>query len=175
MNKFRGYICVGLMGVAAQLLGAGIATAGGAEGIAAYQRGDYELAAQELQGPAQQGDADAQYHLARLYRTGKGVNADAAAASSWFQRAAEQGHAGSQFSLGLRYAQGHGVSQDYVQAYLWFDRAAAQGHASAATLRDRLPTYMSPTELQAARAQQEPARRGDNLTQRTGATQGAKL
>ncbi len=42
---------------------------------------------------ANQGDADAQYSLGRLYENGTGVPKDTAQAAAWYRKAADQGHA----------------------------------------------------------------------------------
>ena len=63
----------------------------------------------------EQGDADAQYKLARMYAKGEGVPEDDAEAVKWFRKAAEQGHAESQFLLGAMYALGEGVLEDDVE------------------------------------------------------------
>ena len=52
------------------------AWAGLAEGIAAYERGDYETALQEFQPLAEQGNADAQFNLGLMYDDGRDRRAD---------------------------------------------------------------------------------------------------
>ena len=37
------------------------------EGVAAYERGDYKTALNQLRPLAEQGDAEAQYHLGKMY------------------------------------------------------------------------------------------------------------
>ena len=78
---------------------------------------------------AQQGDADAQFNLGKMYYDGKGVSQDYAQAHSWLLKAAEQGHARAQNGIGLLYEYGYGVSQDYAQAVAWYRKAAEQGFA----------------------------------------------
>ena len=56
-----------------------------------------------------QGDAEAQYGFALMYRNGEGVPQDAAEAVRWFRLAADQGYADAQYNLGVLYAEGHGV------------------------------------------------------------------
>ena len=53
----------------------------------------------ELRGPAEAGDADAQFDLGNKYYTGEGVPEDKAEAVRWYRLAAEQGHAEAQASL----------------------------------------------------------------------------
>ena len=61
-------------------------------GVDAWSRGDYPRAVKEWQGPAQKGDADAQFNLGNAYRTGMGVPQDRVRAEELFARAAAQGH-----------------------------------------------------------------------------------
>ena len=66
------------------------AWAGYIEGMAAFERGDYETALRELRPLAEQGDASAQFNLGFMYGTGQGVSQDYAEAARWFRLAAEQ-------------------------------------------------------------------------------------
>src|SRR5690349_3273633 len=65
---------------------------------------------------AEQGDANAQYDLARLYYHGKGVPQDYADATRWYRKAADQGDAKAQYARGYTYFEGKGVPQDYTEA-----------------------------------------------------------
>jgi TPR repeat protein len=117
--------------ILAAVLSLGLVTtaeAGFDEGVAAYNRGDYETAFREMKPWAEQGFAPAQYNLGLMYGKGQGVPQDYAQAAKWFREAAEQGHASAQFSLGVVYANG---PQDYVEAVKWWRLAAEQGHAKA--------------------------------------------
>lgn len=56
---------------------------------------------------ATQGDAKAQFKLARFYALGEaGVNKDPQRAVVWLQKSADQGHHSAQFSLGRCYELG---------------------------------------------------------------------
>jgi TPR repeat protein len=80
---------------------------------------------------AEQGDANAQYDLARLYYQGKGVPQDYAEAARWYRKAADQGNAKAQYGVGFMYDSGKGVPQDYSEAVGWYRKAADQGNAKA--------------------------------------------
>jgi len=80
---------------------------------------------------AEQGDAEAQYNLGRLYYDGRGVAQDYDQAALWFRAAAEQGDSDAQDELGNLYLSGEGVAQDYAQASLWYRKAAEQGDSDA--------------------------------------------
>jgi TPR repeat protein len=80
---------------------------------------------------AKQGNPDAMYRLALLYRDGTGVNQDSAAAVDLLYRAGRQGHAAAQMDLGFAYLLGNGVPRDDVTAFRWL-QLAAQGGAPGA-------------------------------------------
>jgi len=61
------------------------------KGFAAFERGQFDVALQELRPLAEQGDAFAQYFLGVMYLTGDGVPQDEAEASRWLHLAALQG------------------------------------------------------------------------------------
>ena len=81
-----------------------------------------------LLGP-DQGDVNAQYHLALYFYDGERI--DYKEAVVWYRKAADQKHAGAQNRLGLMFARGKGVSQDLDEAIKWFRAAADQGDADA--------------------------------------------
>ncbi len=107
------------------------AWAGFAEGVTAYNRGDYATALREFRPLAEQGDAGAQFILGLMYYKGQGVPQDHAEAVKWYRKAAEQGATEAQNSLGFMYYKGRGVPQDHAEAAKWFRKAAEQGHARA--------------------------------------------
>ena len=80
---------------------------------------------------AEQGDAEAQYHLGAMYAVGEGVTENDVEAVKWYRQAAEQGHVKAQFFLGVMYADGEGVPENNVEAARWWRKAAEQGHAGA--------------------------------------------
>ena len=102
-----------------------------ADGLAAYERGDYQAALAAWLPLAKRGDAEAQYRVGRIYYYGTGVAPDAAEAARWYRAAAEQGHARSQSNLGTLYEEGRGVPADPAAAAGWYAKAAAQGRAVA--------------------------------------------
>ena len=58
------------------------------DGVAAFGRGDYATALQLWRTLANQGDANAQFHLGTMYTTGSGVPQDFAEAAKWFRKSA---------------------------------------------------------------------------------------
>ena len=101
------------------------------KGLAAYRAGNFTEALREWTPLAEQGNADAQFNLAFLYRNGQGVPRDNAEAGRWFRLAAEQGDADAQYNLAFIYDTGAGVAQDEAAAVRWYRLAAEQGHAAA--------------------------------------------
>jgi Sel1 repeat len=110
----------------------GAATAGPLEdAVAAYQRGDYTTALSRWHRLAEQGDAEAQFHLGVMYESGQGGQRNDAEAIKWYRKAAEQGDAVAQFNLGIMYTKGEGVSQNDAEAAQWYRLAANHGLAGA--------------------------------------------
>jgi TPR repeat protein len=101
------------------------------KGLIFYERAEYTAALREWRPLAEQGDADAQFHLVSMYGKGQGVARDYAKAAGWLHKAALNNVADAQFLLGLLYADGRGVAQDYAEAVKWFRKATAQNNADA--------------------------------------------
>lgn len=133
--------------VAITLALAGPAPGDFAEGLEAFDGGDYATALSEWKPLAESGDPHAQVALAWLYRGGLGVPQDDSKAALWYRRAAEQGHAVAQLNLGEMYLTGQGVSRDLVQAYAWLSLAAAQGNAWAAKSAAEVAWMLSSEEM----------------------------
>lgn len=100
---------------------------------------------------AETGDMEAQYRLAELYETGRGIPKDFEAAARWYRSAANQGDSNAMHRLGsLRYrgkgfppqtwgditwlmVNGEGIRQDFPEALMWYEKAAALGHPRSRT------------------------------------------
>ena len=72
----------------------------------------------------EQGNADAEYALGRMYLDGYGVPGDLSAAERLIRSAAERGNIKAQCSLATMYTNGEGVPQDYSQALTWYRKGA---------------------------------------------------
>ena len=70
-------------------------------GVDAWGRGDFQTAIKEWRGPADKGDADAQFNLGQAYKLGRGVPQDLKQAESWYKKAADQGHLQATDNYGL--------------------------------------------------------------------------
>ena len=80
---------------------------------------------------AEQGNAEAQFHLGSIYAKGQGAEKDEKQAVNWFDKAAKQGYREAQTKLGFMYATGKGVEQNYNSAFYWCYKAAEQGDVVA--------------------------------------------
>jgi len=80
---------------------------------------------------AEKGDAAAELQLAGLYRAGRGVARDEAAAIRWYRAAAEKGLPEAQFELGKIYDTGVGGPRDPFEAVRWYRLSAQQGYGRA--------------------------------------------
>ncbi|MBL1276247.1 MAG: sel1 repeat family protein [Ectothiorhodospiraceae bacterium] len=100
-------------------------------GITAVDDKDYVKAFSVFSPLATQGNAEAQYNLAMLYRTGKGTAKNLKESHAWFRRAADQGVSDAQYYLGYLYDNGEGAEQNPEYAVVWYRKAAEQGHGLA--------------------------------------------
>lgn len=113
----------------------------------------YVLGAYERE--AQQGFADTQYQLARMFSSitssldsfaaNVGVTPDDHKAVHWLAQSAEQGYCPAHKLLGGHYLTGAGVPRDYVFAYKWLNLANAGGADPA--LLDNLEKKISPEQI----------------------------
>lgn len=107
-----------------QLLGMGLilisapALADVKAGVDAWGRGDFATAIDEWRGPADAGDADAQFNLGQAYKLGRGVPQDLGQAEKWYKKAADQGHLQANDNYGLILFQSNRRSEalPYLQA-----------------------------------------------------------
>jgi uncharacterized protein len=125
------------------------------QGVAAFNRQNYMVAAQILTPYAERGEPSAQAYLGFMYETGRGVPQNYTDAAMWYRRAAEQGDSLAQYSLGLLYDRGFGVPQDIVEAAKWLNLATAgappRAREARARIRDAVATKMTRGELAESR------------------------
>jgi TPR repeat protein len=72
---------------------------------------------------ANQGDAEAQFQLARIYDLGQEVTYSIEQAFKWYKTAAENNHHHSQFILGYLYCRGLGTNKDKITANYWLKKS----------------------------------------------------
>lgn len=80
---------------------------------------------------AANGNASAEFQVARRYADGMGVKQDFKEALKWYQRSAARGFALSQYRLGTLYERGFGVEKDIRRARAWYERAASLDNIKA--------------------------------------------
>ncbi len=111
------------------------------KGIALYDKSEFVAAYEILLPMAEQGNAQAQFFLGKMYRYGLGKPIDAKRAQKWFdqaikndvvgimKKAARQGDSSAQSNLGVMYYEGLGVDRDPQSAAHWNQQSAEQGYA----------------------------------------------
>lgn len=94
----------------------------------AYQQKDYATALKEARPLAEQGNADAQVLLGKMYLMGQGVLKDSETALKWFKASADQGNPDAQFFMGSIYLL---PQTDIPQGLKWLRLSAEQGNKDA--------------------------------------------
>lgn len=89
---------------------------------------DHAKAFKLLKVQAVKNDAEAQYHLALLYRTGKGTKQSYKNAFYWFKKSADNGNIRAQYNCGILFENGYGVEANEKKALRWYKMAAKKGH-----------------------------------------------
>jgi TPR repeat protein len=83
------------------------------------------------------GDADAQYHLAKLYLDGRGAQKDPRTAARWLYSAANKGQYQAQALLGQMMIHGEGVPKQAARGLMWLTLAVEGANAkNDAWIRD---------------------------------------
>jgi len=137
---------------------------------------DYQHAYTLLVKLARHGHADAQYQLAAMYRSGRGIKKDHDKAAVWYHKAARQGHVKAQYNLGVLHENGWGVTRNELQAMHWYRLAAAQGHKKALLKIESGGQAPRPVTGTAATKQlHRAALKGDNRTLRALIDQGVNI
>lgn len=104
---------------------------------------DYPTSARYLRLAADAGDQAAQYQLARLYQSGKGVPQDYQEAAKWYLSAIGSGFSRARGPLGKLYIE----MGDLVSAHMWFNLAAVTDDRWAAEERDNIAKKMTPAQI----------------------------
>ena len=92
---------------------------------------DFDQAVRVLMPLAKQGDREAQYHLAVMYRNGQGVREDNKKAVHWMRPSAKQQYKRAQYSQAVFFDEGIAVKQDRQKAQIWSHSPANQRHRNA--------------------------------------------
>ncbi|MGD8570875.1 MAG: tetratricopeptide repeat protein [Gammaproteobacteria bacterium] len=100
--------------------------------LAAFKRSEYHTARPLFKKLAENGQAEAQRYLGKMFDKGLGVPQNYHKAITWYRKAAQQRDPAAQYHLGLKYANGHGVKKNESQAYIWFAISFNNGYQPAA-------------------------------------------
>jgi len=82
---------------------------------------------------AKNGNAKAQFDLAIMYATGRGVQKNEKIAFNWFHKSARNNYAAAKHYMGISFLQGRGVREQKELARYWFRLAAKQGYRASAS------------------------------------------
>ena len=125
-------------GVALSLAAQTAASSHLAEGIKAYENGEFRQAYTVFTNHADTTNPKALYYLSALYLSGKGVDQDEFMAFEYCKKAAEEGLVEAQFQLGVMYLDGVGTmnGENEVMALEWLWKAADNGHKHAKEMFD---------------------------------------
>ena len=129
----------------------GTARAGSfADGLSAFNVGDYAAAYTIWLPLAERGDANAQSSLAYLFHEGNGVRQDSKIAAKWYYLAANQGEPTAQSFLCEMHMRGDGVPRDLSLSLMWCELSIDGGEKRGIATRERVLTQMTEAERDAA-------------------------
>jgi len=136
------------------LIVAGVATASTAtaragtfaNGLSAFNIGDYAAAYSIWLPLAEQGDANSQSSLGYLFHEGKGVRQDSKAAAKWYYLAANQGEPTAQSFLCEMHLRGDGVPRDLSLSLMWCELSIEGGEKRGIATRERVLSQMTEVE-----------------------------
>jgi len=122
----------------------------------AFDAGNYTKAAKLYKPLAARGNAAAQFKLATMYYSGKGVAKNLKESVKLYQLSSEQGNPVAQSNLATMYYRGDGVPQDFVLAHMWKNIAASNAEGDrqmryVEQLRE-LSKSMTPQQITEAKA-----------------------
>lgn len=100
---------------------------------------------------ANQGSAEAEYHIGRMYYDGKCSGQNLGESVRYLQRSAERGFHEAQRFFGLLCYNGEGTARDKVRACTYLVLSASQGNAEAQRLLRLVSSEMTPDEVISAR------------------------
>ena len=131
----------------------------------AYDQKDYATALKEFTPLANQGKAEAQLYLGKMYMVGQGVLKDPDQAIKWFKASAVQGNADAQFFLGAMYLLPH---KDIPEGVKWLQLSAEQGQQDAQLLLGKLRPHPPNIEILDAHQEARPRRAREQPRQQGG-------
>lgn len=92
---------------------------------------DIPIGQDKLLARANNGDAEAQFSIGKMYDEGENVTQNKRVAIEWYNKSATQGNKDALFCLASMYDKGDGVAFDSGKALEYYEKAALQGHIVA--------------------------------------------
>jgi len=92
---------------------------------------------------AKKGNPRAQFDLAVMYATGRGVPRNERFAFNWFHKSARHGFVEAKYYMGISFEQGRGVRANAHLARYWFKQAAKAGHSKAIYHLSQIEKYLN--------------------------------
>ena len=86
-----------------------------------------------IKNEAEQGNAESQMKLGKMYFNGEGVEQNKIKAFDWFLKSAKNGNVISQLFVGSMYSDGDIITQDKTKSFQWMLKAAKNGNVAAQT------------------------------------------
>jgi TPR repeat protein len=87
---------------------------------------------------AKSGNPKAQFDLAIMYATGRGVQKNEKIAFNWFHKSARKNYAPAKHYMGISFLQGRGVRKQTELARYWFRLATKQGYRASAVYLSKI-------------------------------------
>ena len=92
---------------------------------------DYPQVVSHLNPLVENGNPEAQYRMAGLYRSGKGVIRDLDKATDLYHKSARAGHDEAQYAIALIIEKSNKSSASMIEARMWYIKSAEQGNKRA--------------------------------------------
>jgi len=92
---------------------------------------------------AKAGNPKAQFDLAVMYATGRGVRKNEREAFHWFHKSARAGNIEAKYYMGISFEQGRGVRANPHLARYWFKQAVKSGHPKAIYHLSKVEKYLN--------------------------------
>ncbi len=92
----------------------------------------------EIEADAVRGLAEAQFHLATLFRDGKGTAKSSTKELYWYQQAVKQSYRPAIFNLGVMYFEGNGIKRDVETGLTYLHWAQSLDYAPATEALGRI-------------------------------------
>ena len=103
------------------------------KGLSALKNGKYSQALEYLGVAATNQNANAQFTLGQIFRSGIGVAANLNTSLRWFEASAKNNHVTGQYVISWMYRNGIGTDVNQEKSFMWMLKAAESGFMQART------------------------------------------